>query len=146
MGFRDFDRSEIDRVLAAERIIRIAFSADGEHYLVPVFFVLHEDALCGLTTPGRKTRMAERQSHVSFQVDSSATTGPWEWSSVTGEGDWEVVQDPAAFGPFAMALRGKLADAPEWAAQALNERFAKLGMVAWRIRPTALHGRAHERE
>lgn len=146
MGFRDFDRGEIDRVLRAERVIRIAFAADGQTYLVPVFYVLHEGALCGLTTPGRKTRMAEVNARVAFQVDSSATSGPWEWASVTGEGDWEVVGGPAEFGPFAMALREKLADAPEWASKALNERFAKLGMVAWRIRPNVLSGRAHERE
>jgi hypothetical protein len=88
--------------------------------------------------------MAAANPQVGFQIDSSASTGPWEWSSVSGHGQWEVVSSPAEFGPFAMALREKLADSPAWAAQLLQERFAKLGMVAFRIRPTRLNGRAHE--
>ena len=58
MGFRDFDQAEIERVLGEERVIRIAFAADGELYVAPVFYVWHEGALCGLTTPGRKTELA----------------------------------------------------------------------------------------
>ena len=145
MGFRDYSQDEIEQVLAQERVIRIAFSANGELYVVPVFYVWHEDALCGLTTPGRKTTMAATNSQVGFQIDTTATTGPWEWGSVGGQGTWDVVADPAAFGPFAMKLRQKLSDSPEWAAQLLQERFAKLGMVAFRIRPSRLYGRVHER-
>jgi nitroimidazol reductase NimA-like FMN-containing flavoprotein (pyridoxamine 5'-phosphate oxidase superfamily) len=143
MGFRDFDAAEIERCLERERVVRIAFAGDGEMYLVPVFFIWHEGALCGLTTPGRKTRLAEANPRVAFQVDSSATTGPWEWSSVSGEGRWEVVASPAGFGPFAARLGAKLADSPEWAARLLQERFATYGMVAWRIVPSHMSGRAH---
>ncbi len=144
MGFRDFDQAEIERVLGEERVIRIAFAADGELYVAPVFYVWHEGALCGLTTPGRKTELAAANPEVGFQIDSTATTGVWEWSSVGGQGRWEVVANPAEFGPFALKLREKLSDSPAWAAQMLQERFGKLGMVAFRIRPTRLHGRAHE--
>ncbi|MFN0145403.1 MAG: pyridoxamine 5'-phosphate oxidase family protein [Dehalococcoidia bacterium] len=143
MGFRDFDRHEIERVLTEERVVRIAFAANGELYVVPVFYVWHEDALCGLTTPGRKTAMAAAAGHVAFQVDSTAATGHFTWSSVGGEGEWSVVKDPAEFTPFAMAMRQKLADAPEWASRELNARFAEKGMVPFRIRPTMLFGRAH---
>jgi nitroimidazol reductase NimA-like FMN-containing flavoprotein (pyridoxamine 5'-phosphate oxidase superfamily) len=146
MGFRDLDRQETEAVLERERVIRIAFSGDGEQYVVPVFYTWHEGALCGLTTPGRKTTMAAANPSVGFQIDSSATTGPWAWTSVSGQGSWETVPSPAEFGPFALALRAKLADSPPWAAQLLQERFAKLGMVAFRIRPTRLNGRAHEQE
>ena len=146
MGFRDFETDEIAATLERERVIRIAFSHEGELYLVPVFYVWHEGALCGLTTPGRKTRLGQANPAVAFQVDSSATIGPWEWSSVSGQGTWEEVPNPAEFGPFAMRLREKLADSPEWAAQLLQQRFAKFGIVAWRIRPTAMSGRAHEKD
>jgi hypothetical protein len=80
---------------------------------------------------------------VAFQVDSTAATGPWVWTSVTGHGPFETVQDPAEFGPWAQELRGRLADAPEWAAFQLQDRFARLGMVPWRIRPAAISGRGH---
>ncbi len=144
MGFRDLDRAGIERLLAEERVVRIAFSDGDERYLVPVFYTWHLGALCGLTTPGRKTRMAARDAIVAFQVDSTTVTGPYAWSSVSGQGQWEVVASAAEFGPFALALREKLGDAPAWAQQLLNERFAKLGMVAWRIRPGAMAGRTHE--
>ncbi|MDZ7729600.1 MAG: hypothetical protein U5Q44_16160 [Dehalococcoidia bacterium] len=55
MGFRDLDPAETEHVLDRERVVRLAFHADGEHYLVPVFFTWHEGALSGFTTPGRKT-------------------------------------------------------------------------------------------
>ena len=146
MGFREFDRSEIEALLSAERVVRLGFSANGETFVVPVFFTWYEGTLCGLTTPGRKTRMAEANAHVAFQVDSSASTGPWEWSSVSGEGQFEVVRNPAEFGPFATQLQQRLADAPAWAGQELQARFARLGMVAWRIRPERISARAHAPE
>ncbi|HMO53045.1 MAG TPA: hypothetical protein PJ994_00950 [Tepidiformaceae bacterium] len=51
--------------------------------------------------------------------------------------------DQAEFGPFAARLSASLGDAPEWAAQMLQQRFMRLGMVAWRIRPVVVSGRAH---
>ena len=143
MGFREFDQPEIERVLNEERVVRIAFTATGELYIVPVFYVWHEGSLCGLTTPGRKTAMAAAAPQVAFQVDSTAATGHFTWSSVSGEGEWSVVKDPAEFGPFALAMRQKLSDAPEWASKELNARFAEKGMVPFRIRPTRLSGRGH---
>jgi nitroimidazol reductase NimA-like FMN-containing flavoprotein (pyridoxamine 5'-phosphate oxidase superfamily) len=41
MGFRDLDQSETEAVLTRERVIRIAFSGEGEQYVVPVFFTWH---------------------------------------------------------------------------------------------------------
>jgi nitroimidazol reductase NimA-like FMN-containing flavoprotein (pyridoxamine 5'-phosphate oxidase superfamily) len=143
MGFREFERAEIEDILSRERVVRLGFSADGEIFVVPVFYTWYAGALCGLTTPGRKTTLAEANPHVAFQVDSTAATGPWQWSSVTGEGPFEVVRDTAEFGPFADQLRDRLADAPRWAQQELQDRFARLGMVPWRIRPARLSGRAH---
>lgn len=143
MGFREFDDHEIHQSLAAERVVRLAFTAPGETYIVPVFFAWHDGAVCGLTTPGRKTSLAAANPHVAFQLDSSATSGPWVWSSVSGEGQWEVVRDPAQVGAIAAHIQLKLSDAPEWAGRELQARFAELGMVAWRIRPTRISGRAH---
>lgn len=143
MGFADLTPDQVDLVLEKERIVRIAFHAGDEHFLVPVFYTWFEGALCGLTTPGRKTRLGEANPAVAFQVDSSVVTGPWEWASVSGQGRWEHVADPLEFGPFAVQLQARLKDAPEWAAALLQERFARLGMYAWRITPAALSGRAH---
>ncbi len=143
MGFQDLSLDEIDHVLEKERIIRVAFSAGGEQFLVPMFYIWHEGALCGLTTPGRKTRLAEQNPEVAFQVDSSYVTGPWEWASVSGQGTFSRVADPAEFGPFASRLQHRLSDSPEWAQVMLQRRFETLGMYPWRITPRELSGRAH---
>jgi nitroimidazol reductase NimA-like FMN-containing flavoprotein (pyridoxamine 5'-phosphate oxidase superfamily) len=143
MGFRDLTAEEIDLVLEKERIIRIAFAADGEQFVVPVFYTWYEGAFCGLTTPGRKTAMAERNANVGFQVDSTVMTGPWEWASVVGQGTFEQVIDPWEYGAFAAILQARLADAPPWAGKMLQARFEALGVYAWRIRPSVLQGRAH---
>jgi nitroimidazol reductase NimA-like FMN-containing flavoprotein (pyridoxamine 5'-phosphate oxidase superfamily) len=143
MGFRDLDPAEIELVLEKERVIRIAFNADGEQFLVPIFYTRFEGALCGLTTPGRKTRLGEANPEVAFHVDSTFATGPWEWASVSGQGTFAHVPEPREFGPFAAQLSAKLADAPPWAQELLQARFAKLGVYAWRITPSELSGRAH---
>ena len=100
MGFADLTPDQVDLVLEKERIVRIAFHAGDEHFLVPVFYTWFEGALCGLTTPGRKTRLGEANPAVAFQVDSLVVTGPWEWASVSGQGRWEHVADPLEFGPL----------------------------------------------
>lgn len=143
MGFQDLNPQEIELVLEKERVIRIAFSAGGEEFLVPVFFVFESGDLCGLTTPGRKTRLAEANPRVAFQVDSTYVTGPWEWASISGQGTFSRVADPKEFGPFAGKLSAKLTDSPEWATTMLQERFANLGMYAWRIKISEVSGRAH---
>ncbi|MEO6398279.1 MAG: pyridoxamine 5'-phosphate oxidase family protein [Tepidiformaceae bacterium] len=141
MALRDLTGEEITAALESERLVRVAFSAGTELFLVPMFYAWFEGALCGLTTPGRKTRLAESNPAVAFQVDSTVTTGIWEWTSVTGEGPWEVVASPREFGPFAAKLGERLADQPGWTRETLQARFRDLGMVAWRIRPTTLGGK-----
>ncbi len=143
MGFQDLTPAEINLVLEKERVIRIAFSAETEQFIVPVFYTWYAGSLCGLTTPGRKTRLAEANPNVAFQIDSTYVTGPWEWASVSGQGTFARVPDPAEFGPFAAQLRESLSDSPDWAAKLLQERFAKLGMYPWRITPAEMSGRAH---
>ena len=143
MGFQDLTPDEIQLVLAKERVIRIAFSADGEQFVVPVFYTWYQGALCGLTTPGRKTRLGEANPNVAFQIDSTFVTGPWEWASIAGQGAFSRVEDPKDFAPFAEQLRESLSDSPDWAAKLLQDRFAKFGVYPWRIVPTELSGRAH---
>lgn len=143
MGFQDLTPQEIELVLGKERIIRVAFSAEGEQFLVPMFYTWYENALCGLTTPGRKTRLAAANPEVAFQVDSTLVTGPWEWASVSGTGTFEHVPAPAEFSPFAARLNDALSDAPEWAKEMLQARFDALGMYPWRIRLREVSGRAH---
>lgn len=141
MALRDLTTGEITAVLESGRLVRVAFAADGELFLVPMFYTWFDGALCGLTTPGTKTRLAEQSTSVAFQVDTTVTSGIWQWSSVTGAGIWEVVSSPKEFGPFAAQLGASLADQPQWTGETLQARFRDLGMVAWRIRPSRLGGK-----
>lgn len=142
MGFKDLSNSEIEAVLAAQRVIRVSFDDGDERYLVPLFYSWHQGSLCGLTTPGRKTRMAEASARVAFQIDTSAETGEFEWRSVTGEGSWEIITNEAEM-TFIPAMQARLADTPPWARELLMQRFQTLGRLAWRITPTRMTGRAH---
>src|SRR5512140_454998 len=140
MPSRPLTDPEIEQLLRQERVVRLGFTAPSETYVVPVFYVVHEGALCGLTTPGRKSRMGQANPRVAFQVDSSLTGGVFEWTSVAGEGTFDIVEDPAEFGPFAEKFNGRLPDAPAWMQAELEKRFAAVGMVAWRVRPTVMTG------
>ncbi|MEX2080395.1 MAG: pyridoxamine 5'-phosphate oxidase family protein [Dehalococcoidia bacterium] len=144
MGFRDLSPAQAHALLERERVIRIAFTEGDDRFLVPLFYVFHAGALYGLTTNGRKTALARANPAVAFQVDSTATTGPYAWESVAGQGVWAEVTDDAAIMAFVPLIQAKLADSPLWAQRLLAQRLATLGRVAWSITPTALSGRAHE--
>jgi nitroimidazol reductase NimA-like FMN-containing flavoprotein (pyridoxamine 5'-phosphate oxidase superfamily) len=143
MGTRALTPDEVLLVLEKERVIRVAFFGQDGHFLVPMFYAWRDGAFCGLTTPGRKMAMARANDRVAFQVDSTATTGPWEWASVSGHGRWVEVADPLEFGEFAGLFYRRLADAPAWALAALEARFGERGVVGWRLEPEELSGRAH---
>jgi nitroimidazol reductase NimA-like FMN-containing flavoprotein (pyridoxamine 5'-phosphate oxidase superfamily) len=127
----------IREFLAAERIVRVAFDAAGERYLIPLGYVWQDGALCCLTTPGRKSRLATLNPRVSFQVDDSCRGGPFEWTSVTGEAVFEVIDDPLAVASLLPALYAKFPDVPAWARQ----QFVTGKMLVARIQPTAVTGR-----
>ena len=141
MALRDLTADEISAFLESERVVRVAFAAGDELFLAPMFYTWFDGAVCGLTTPGTKTRLAEQSASVAFQVDSTVTSGIWEWTSVTGVGAWEVVTAAKEFGPFAAQLGERLSEQPEWTRTTLQGRFRELGMVAWRIRPSRLGGK-----
>jgi nitroimidazol reductase NimA-like FMN-containing flavoprotein (pyridoxamine 5'-phosphate oxidase superfamily) len=141
MAFREMSRADVDRLLAAERLVHVAFDAAGERYLVPLGFVWHRDALWAMTSPGRKTRMAAANPRVSFQVDTSARTGNFVWQSVSGEGTVEVVSDPGELATVARLLESRFPDMPDWMRAEHAERRARGDVVYVRIRPSRLAGR-----
>jgi nitroimidazol reductase NimA-like FMN-containing flavoprotein (pyridoxamine 5'-phosphate oxidase superfamily) len=127
--------------LATQRIVRVAFDAAGERYLIPLGYVWLDNALWCLTTEGRKTRMAAINPKVSFQVDDSSQGSPFEWTSVTGEGMFEVVVGRAAALKVLPALLRRFPDAPAWARGLSMKLLANGDIVALRIRPLVMTGR-----
>jgi nitroimidazol reductase NimA-like FMN-containing flavoprotein (pyridoxamine 5'-phosphate oxidase superfamily) len=144
MAFKALTPAEVVEVLEAERVVRVGFEANGERYLVPLGFVWHGDALYAMTTLGRKTRMARTSPAVSFQIDTSARTGPFGWSSVSGEAVFEVVADPAEIEKVSPLLAARFPDMPEWMQTEYAEREKRGEVVFVRIRPSQMAGRRSE--
>ena len=102
----ELDEEQCLALISRQRVVRIAFDANDERYLIPLGYAWFEATLCGMTDEGRKTRMASANARVSFQLDNSAETGPFGWLSVTGEADFEVVAE-ASDGSEAVQLEMK---------------------------------------
>jgi nitroimidazol reductase NimA-like FMN-containing flavoprotein (pyridoxamine 5'-phosphate oxidase superfamily) len=142
MALRELSKSETEELLSEQRIVRVAFDAVRERYLVPLGYVWFEGSLCAVTTHGRKTRIAKDYPQVSFQLDDSAETGLFSWKSVSGEGTFEFVTDPAEIDRISRALFGRFPDIPEWAREEYAEKEASGELIWVHIRPTRMTGRA----
>jgi nitroimidazol reductase NimA-like FMN-containing flavoprotein (pyridoxamine 5'-phosphate oxidase superfamily) len=142
---RPLTEHEISEVLASERIVRVAFSDREYPYVIPFGYVYLDSTLHGITAPGRKSQIAERNPRVGFQVDTSAQSGPWEWKSVTGEGRFEFVESEEERQKALAALESLIAHAPEWWQEEIRP-LVQAGIVrVWRITPTRLGGIRYSR-
>jgi len=122
MAFKELSQGEIDNLLDAERVVRIGFEANGEHYLVPLGFVRYRDALYAMTTRGRKTRWPRRI--------------PWRHFRSTRR------REPVdAISPLLVA---RFPDMPEWMQAEYAEKQEQGDVVFVRVRPSRLAGRKSE--
>jgi hypothetical protein len=144
MAFKELSRSEVDKLLREERIVRVGFEANGQRYLVPLGFVFHRGALYAMTTHGRKTRMAATNPDVSFQIDTSARTGPFSWHSVSGEGTFEIVTDPSEIDAVSPLLTSRFPDMPDWMQAEYAAKQERGEVVIVRLRPSQMTGRISE--
>ncbi len=139
----DLSDAEVADVLEGERVVRVAFR-DGESvYLIPLGYVWLNSALHGVTEFGRKTRIAEADPRVAFQVDTSSDTGLFEWRSVTGEGRFELVTAEDVTREVLLALQPIIEDAPEWWQRDQGPKIAAGTLQVWRVTPTHLQGRRY---
>ena len=141
MAFKELSKAEIDQLFVEERVVRVGFEANGERYLVPLGFVWYRDAMYAMTTRGRKTQMAGANPRVSFQIDTSARTGPFSWQSVSGEGVFEIVTDSGDIGMVGPLLEARFPDMPEWMQVEYQEKGKRGEVVFVRIRPSEMAGR-----
>lgn len=132
--------AEVTRLLESCQLLRVAFSDEEEAYLVPLGCVWHEGALYGVADPGRKTEIAKRNPRVAFQADTARETGLFEWKSVTGQGDFEVVSDPEEIERAMARLQPSVATAPDWWKREQAPRMSAGELVVWRIRPVETSG------
>lgn len=131
---------QIKRVLETQRIARFCFCADGEMHLIPMGFMWYDNAVCGITSTGRKVNMAKVNPKVVFQIDTSSRTGNYLWHSVTGEGMFEIIPLPQSLFLVRRYVK-QVSDAPAEMKLAFAKEAAAGNLIAWRIRPTRLAGR-----
>ena len=92
MVIQEIGPEEIERLLSEQRTARVGFATSEERYLIPLGYIWLDGSLCGVASRGRKLGLAQTDSCVSFQVDTTAQTGDFVWTSVSGEGTFEVLE------------------------------------------------------
>lgn len=142
MAQRELAPEEVERLLSSARIVRVAFHADGETYILPLGYVWFDGALHLAATAGRKTRMAAANPRVAFQVDDVATAGLLGWSSVSGEGRWERVDEPALRERVRTELFARFPELAAWAGGEYARKGDAGEMVLSRVTPLWITGRA----
>ena len=144
MALRELTDQEIEEVLKEQRIVRIAFADKSDVYLIPLGYVWVDGAMWGTTNRGRKTKMAEENPRVVFQMDNSEEGGPFEWHSVFGEGSFEIMAGKRHMARILPRLAKRFADIPSWANKEALAQFARGEISVFRITPTRLTGKASE--
>jgi nitroimidazol reductase NimA-like FMN-containing flavoprotein (pyridoxamine 5'-phosphate oxidase superfamily) len=136
----ELSHDEAKEVLASQDLVRVAFPDAPSSYLIPLGYVWVPPDLCGVADEGHKTHLAEMNSTVSFQVDTSIDTGLWEWRSVTGVGNFEIVANAVQKQQVLEALKPVLTQAPEWWLREQGPRMASGELLVWKITPIRISG------
>ncbi|MFQ5678998.1 MAG: pyridoxamine 5'-phosphate oxidase family protein [Gemmatimonadota bacterium] len=140
MPLQALTSEEIATFLARQRIVRVAFHTAAERYLVPLGYTWQGGALCGAMAEGRKTRLAREDPRIAFQVDDTLEAGLWEWTSVSGEGKLEWVEEPREAEVIERRMAEAWTDAPQWLAEEWKARQDGGEVACFRIRPHHLTG------
>ena len=98
------NREEIEKIIARAAVCRLAFSDDGEPYIVPLNFGYRSGVLFFHGAPhGRKMEIIGRNPRVCFEIDTDLevveSNIPCRWSmryrSVIGFGTASLIEDSA---------------------------------------------------
>ncbi|ETA71259.1 MULTISPECIES: pyridoxamine 5'-phosphate oxidase family protein [Mesorhizobium] len=91
MLVRTLSAFECTKVLAANRVGRLACAKDGQPYVVPLYYA-HSDAhLYAFSMPGKKIEWMRANPLVSVQVDEHGQGRGWK--SVVADGRYEELPD-----------------------------------------------------
>jgi nitroimidazol reductase NimA-like FMN-containing flavoprotein (pyridoxamine 5'-phosphate oxidase superfamily) len=142
MAQRELTPDEIEHLLRSQRIVRVAFSAPDRLYLLPLGYVWLDAALHLMTSAGQKTEMAAANGRVAFQIDDSAEHGMIAWSSITGEGEWELVTAKTAQVKMGAALIARFPELLSWSNRETARKATSGALQFARIKPIWMTGRA----
>lgn len=136
----DLDHTATLEVIAASELVRVAFRDGDTSYVLPFGYTWMDGCMYGVTDPGRKTELAAANPTVAFQIDTSLRSGLFEWDSVTGQGWFDIVEDPAERGRVLSSLQDFAASAPAWWRDEQVARAASGALLAWRLTPHSMTG------
>jgi uncharacterized protein len=88
------DADQIDELLRAEYIARIACHASGRTYVVPVLYAYDGDYVYGHASEGMKLRLMRANPEVCFDVERIESLT--DWRTVIGWGRFEELHGDAA--------------------------------------------------
>ncbi|MFY9779216.1 MAG: pyridoxamine 5'-phosphate oxidase family protein [Candidatus Baltobacteraceae bacterium] len=86
--------AEVEKILEEERVGRLACSADGEAYVVPMVYAYDGGSVYCHSLEGKKVRIMRANPRVCFQVDRPHATRDWE--SVIARGTYEELSGEEA--------------------------------------------------
>lgn len=131
---------EIARILARQRVGRLACAVDDHPYIVPITYAYDGEFFYGYGAPGRKIEVMRRQPRVCFEVDE--LDGESEWRSVVADGLFEEITDDDQRRTALRLLNGHGPDSRP-VGRSLD---AAPRLVLFRIRVTTRSGRFERRD
>ncbi|HUO85710.1 MAG TPA: pyridoxamine 5'-phosphate oxidase family protein [Thermoanaerobaculia bacterium] len=141
MAQRELTPDEVDALLRSQRVMRVAFSTPDRIYILPLGYLWMDQQFHLIVTSGDKMHITARNPRVGFQIDDSAEMGLLAWSSVSGEGEWEVVSDRTARESLLPLLLDRFPELRDWGTREHSDKEAAGEVHYVRIRPTQMTGR-----
>jgi len=89
--FRILDSGEIDRLLTANHVARVAYTFHGRVDIEPIHYVYEDGVIYMRTAPGSKLASLAHSPWVALEVDE--VHGPFDWQSVVAHGTVYVLRD-----------------------------------------------------
>ncbi|MHB0972539.1 MAG: pyridoxamine 5'-phosphate oxidase family protein [Thermoanaerobaculia bacterium] len=139
MAFSELTPAGIETFLDGQRVVRLCFSFGGSQYLLPVGYAWMDGYMHLMLAAGKKTAMLRANPRVAFQVDDSAERGMLDWSSVTGEGEVDIVEERSVQARIAIALLARFPELAQWGEEEARKKEGS--MLFARIRPQWMTGR-----
>ncbi len=128
-------------LLRQEHLVRVAFRDGDTPYLIPLGYAWVGAALYGAwENEGGRPNSLRLDPVVAFQVDTALRTGLFEWESVTGTGEFSVVDNQHEARAAMAALQPFMAQAPDWWRAEQAPRVAQGALIVWRITPSSVSG------
>lgn len=98
--------------LAHQRLARLACARDDQPYVVPVFIVVHDEWLYGLSTVGQKIDWLRSNPRVCVQFDDIVDEE--HWTSVLVFGRFQELTDTGSFDEARRLAHATLARHANW--------------------------------